>query len=197
MWIDASLGQFDPNAPKEPGRTMATTTAAMAPLPIGAKGLISDVYLSAYFISAQSEQPAACMRVIDFLSKRSSSFTYGTIPARMSDANSPAFEQQNNYVIPLRDAMQEMLTQPASFVGDPYATYNFESYWLFQALDTILTKKTDVTAALTAAEKYTNGYIECVASSTTTNKTAAQCAKEVDPEYKGYMTEEPVSRPLP
>jgi uncharacterized membrane protein YccC len=131
------------------------------------------------------------------LSKRSSSFSYGSIPARTSDANSPVFAQQNAYVVPLRDAMQEMLQQPANFSGDPYAHYNFESYWLFQALDNILNKNADVTAELTTAEKLTNTYQACVATMATTNKTNAQCAKEADPNYKGYMTDEPIARPMP
>lgn len=194
MWIDASLGQFDPNAPQEPGRPTAATTAAMAPLPVGAKGITSDIFVSAYYVSAQSEQAPACMRVIDYLSKRSSSFSYGSIPARGSDANSPLFEQQNAYVVPLRDALQQMLTQPTNYIGDPYAQYTFESYWLFQALDNILNKKADVTAELTAAEKFTNTYQSCVATMGTTGKTNAECAKEADPTYTGYMTDEPIAR---
>lgn len=196
MWMDTSLGQFDPNSPRDPNQPN-TVTAAMAPLPIGAKGITSDIYVSAYYISAQSEQPQACMRVIDYLSKRSSSFSYGSIPARASDAASPVFEQQNAYVVPLRDAMQEMLQQPANITGDTYAQYSFESYWLFQALDNILTKKADVAAELTTAEKLTNAYQACVATMDTSGKTNAQCAKEADPNYKGYMTDEPSTRPLP
>jgi ABC-type glycerol-3-phosphate transport system substrate-binding protein len=197
MWMDTSLGQFDPNNPRDPNQPNNAVTAAMGPLPIGAKGVTSDIYVSAYYISAQSEQPQACMRVIDYLSKRSSSFSYGSIPARASDAASPVFEQQNAYVVPLRDALQEMLQQPANFTGDTYAHYNFESYWLFQALDNILNKKADVAAELTTAEKLTNAYQVCVATMTTSGKTNAQCAKEVDPTYKGYMTDEPVARPMP
>jgi ABC-type glycerol-3-phosphate transport system substrate-binding protein len=166
----------------------------MAPLPIGAQGITSDIYLSAYYISAQSTQPQACMRVIDYLSKRSSSFSYGSIPARASEASSPVFEQQNAYVVPLRDALQEMLQQPTKLAGDPYAHFSFESYWLFQALDNILNKKADVAAELATAEKLTNTYLTCVATMATTNKTNAQCAKEADPTYKGYMTDEPVTR---
>jgi multiple sugar transport system substrate-binding protein len=195
MWMDTSLGQFDPNNPRDPNQQNTSVTAMMAPLPIGAKGITSDVFVSAYYISAQSEQPQACMRVIDYLSKRSSSFSYGSIPARTSDAASPVFEQQNAYVVPLRNAMQEMLQQPTSYLGDPYAHYNFEAYWLFQALDNILNKKADVTAELTTADKLTNAYQACVATMATTGKTNAQCAKEVDPNYKGYMTDEPSVRP--
>lgn len=192
MWIDTSLGQFDPNNPRDPNQSNTNVTAAMAPLPVGAKGVTSDIFVSAYYISTQSEQPQACMRVIDYLSKRSSSFSYGSIPARASDAASPVFEQQNAYIVPLRDAMQAMLQQPTSAIGDPYAHYNFESYWLFQALDNILNKKADITAELTAADKYTNDYQACIATMATTNKTNAQCAKEADPNYKGYMTDDPV-----
>jgi ABC-type glycerol-3-phosphate transport system substrate-binding protein len=197
MWMDTSLGQFDPNNPRDPNQPINTVTAAMAPLPVGAKGVTSDVYVSAYYISAQSEQPQACMRVIDYMSKRSSTFSYGSIPARTSDATSPVFEQQNAYVIPLRDAMQEMLQQPANFTGDTYAHYSFESYWLFQALDNTLSKKADVTAELTSAERLTNAYQACVATMATSGKTNAQCAKEVDPTYKGYMADEPIARPMP
>jgi ABC-type glycerol-3-phosphate transport system substrate-binding protein len=196
MWMDTSLGQFDSNNQRDPNQPN-TVTAAMAPLPVGAKGITSDIFVSAYYISVQSEQPQACMRVIDYLSKRSSSFSYGSIPARASDAASPVFEQQNAYVVPLRDAMQEMLQQPANFTGDMYAQYSFESYWLLQALDNILTKKANVAAELTTAEKLTNTYQACVATMTTSGKTNAQCAKETDPNYKGYMTDEPSTRPLP
>ena len=197
MWMDTSLGQFDPNNPRDPNQPNNTVTAAMAPLPVGAKGITSDVFLSAYYISAQSEQPQACIRLIDYMSKRSSTFSYGSIPARTSDATSPVFEQQNAYVIPLRDAMQEMLQQPANFTGDTYGHYSFESYWLFQALDNILSKKADVTAELTSAERLTNAYQACVATMATSGKTNAQCAKEVDPTYKGYLADEPIARPLP
>jgi multiple sugar transport system substrate-binding protein len=194
MWMDTSLGQFDPNNPRDLNQPANTITATMAPLPIGAQGITSDIYLSAYYISAQSTQPQACMRVIDYLSKRSSSFSYGSIPARASEASSPVFEQQNAYVVPLRDALQEMLEQPTKLTGDPYAHFSFESYWLFQALDNILNKKADVAAELATAEKLTNAYLTCVDTMATTNKTNAQCAKEADPTYKGYMTDEPVTR---
>ena len=194
MWFDMSLGSFDPvNMQNDPGAPKLTP-ALMAPLPIGAEGVKSaDLSITGFHVSANSQNPQACMKLINYLSNQSAVFSYGGIPARTTAANSPVFEQTNAYLVPLRDTMQQMLEQPASYNGNPNSFYMFEGYWLSEALDKILTTKTDPTAALSKAQETTNAYLACVAQIDANTGGQLECAKKVDPTYKGYLTDqEPV-----
>ena len=191
MWFDMSLGSFDPVNMQNDPNAPKMTPAQMAPLPIGAEGVKSaDMSITGFHVSAASQNPQACMKLINYLSNQSAVFSYGGIPARTSAAQSPVFEQTNGYLVPLRDTMQQMLEQPASYNGNPNSFYMFEGYWLNEALDMILTKKADPTLELTKAQETTNAYLACAAETDPKTGSLLECAKKVDPNYKGYLTDQ-------
>lgn len=187
MWFDSSLGGFDPNNSQADPTQPRVPTAAIAPLPIGKGGIKSaDFYVNGLYISANSKNPQACLSLIKYLSDQSATFNNGAIPARVSLARSAAFEQPNSYLAPIRDALIPMLSGTATFNGSPSAFYMFEAYWLNEAMDQILTKKADPTTVLTKAEATTNAYLTCAAG-LKPDGSLLECAKQVDPNYKGYL----------
>ncbi|MFM2308462.1 MAG: hypothetical protein RLY87_582 [Chloroflexota bacterium] len=191
MWFDMSLGGFDPMNSQSDPSAPRQSSAAMAPLPIGAAGVKSaDITPTGFYVSANAQNPQACMKVIDYLSNQSALFSYGGIPARTSLAHSAVFEQTNAYLIPVRDALESMLTEKASYNGNPNSFYAFESYWLFEALDLILTQKADPAVVLVKAQETTNTYLGCVAKLDPKTGSQLACAKEADPNYKGYLTDQ-------
>ena len=194
MWFDAGLGSFvdngnDPNAPKP------AFVAKMAPLPTGTQGVQSaDYSVSAWYISATSQQANACLNVIDYLSSTAASTNtmYGYIPAQTSVAESPDFTQNNSYMVPLYEALKTTLANKKGiYNGDASSVYAFESYWLYEAFDAIVYKQADPTTALKRAEKLTNSYQACIVTNTDQGIDYAKCALEADPDYKGYLAAQP------
>ena len=66
----------------------------------------------------------------------------------------------------------------------------FEGYWLNEAIDMMLTKKADPTLELTKAQETTNAYLACAAETDPKTGSLLECAKKVDPNYKGYLTDQ-------
>lgn len=203
MWFDTSLGSYDPaNVSNDPTMTKPPFLAAMAPPPVGTIGLLSsDLYMLGYHVSADAADPQACMRVINYMSQQANVNAYGNIPARTAQAQDALFEEQNRYILPLRDALAPLMEKPLNVTTDSNSQYMVEQYWLIEALDTVLNKKADLAGALTKAQTATNTYMECVANinpnaAAGNGDTSASCAKKADPTYMGYMTDEanPVSR---
>lgn len=199
MWFDAGLGSFidssnDPTMPKPP------FIAQIAPLPTGTQGVQSaDFSVSAWYVSANAAQPQACIDLIDYLSETSSSTNtmYGFIPAQTTVAESPAFTQNNSYLMPLYETLKPILSsQKGVYNGDSNSVYAFESYWLFEALDTIVYKQANPATALERAQELTNSYQACIVANNGQNVDYAKCALTADPNYKGYLSNTPVE-PMP
>ena len=196
MWLDTSLGSYDPaTAPTDP-TYKPLFLAAMAPPPLGTIGLLSsDMTMFGYHIAATAANPQACVRLIDYMSQQANVNAYGNIPARTTLARDTLFEEQNQYVLPLRDALEPLMQKPLKVTTDSNSQYMVEQYWLVEALDTVLNKKADLTGALAKAQTATNAYLDCAAKiipNTPAGKgdTNATCAKKADPNYMGYMTDE-------
>jgi ABC-type glycerol-3-phosphate transport system substrate-binding protein len=168
----------------------------MAPPPLGTIGLLSsDMTMFGYHIAATAANPQACVRLIDYMSQQANVNAYGNIPARTAQAHDALFEEQNQYVLPLRDALEPLMQKPLKVTTDSNSQYMVEQYWLVEALDTVLNKKADLTGALAKAQTATNAYLDCAAKivpNTPAGKgdTNATCAKKADPSYMGYMTDE-------
>lgn len=198
MWLDTSLGSYDPATASTDPASKPAFLAAMAPPPVGTLGLLSsDMTMIGYHISATAANPQACMRLIDYMSQQSNVNAYGNIPARTAQAHDALFEEQNRYLLPLRDALEPLVQKPLTVNTDSNSQYMVEQYWLIEALDIVLNKKADLVGALTKAQTATNAYIDCVAKiapNTPAGKgdTNATCAKKADPNYMGYMTDEAV-----
>jgi ABC-type glycerol-3-phosphate transport system substrate-binding protein len=119
--------------------------------------------MTGYHISATAANPQACMRLIDYMSQQANVNAYGNIPARATQAHDALFEEQNRYILPLRDALAPLMQKPLKVTTDSNSQYMVEQYWLIEALDTVLNKKADLTGALTKAQTTTNTYMACVA----------------------------------
>lgn len=193
MWFDSGLGSFADTS-NDPNMLKPAFVAKMAPLPTGKQGVQSaDYTVSAWYVSADSQQASACLNLIDYLSDTAASTNtmYGFIPAQTSVAESPAFTQNNSYMVPLYEALKPTLaSKKGIFNGDASSIYAFESYWLFEALDNIVYKQANPATALERAEKLTNSYQACIVTNSDPSKGIdyAKCALEADPDYKGYLT---------
>lgn len=161
-----------------------------APLPVGGAGLpSSEVFLRGLFISARAQQPQACWEWIKFLSG-DSSLMYGDMPARRSVAQSEAFLSQ---VPPERraqfEAMRATLAIPSQNVGDANTIYSQYSdpYWFFKTLSAVVEQGADLEKELAEAQRFATAFAECMDRE---NARAPACAKEVDPDYKGYNVDE-------
>lgn len=198
MWFDTSLGAYDPATVTADPASKPAFLAAMAAPPVGTVGVLSsDMTMIGYHIAATAANPQACMRLIDYMSQQANINAYGNIPARTTQAHDALFEEQNRYILPLRDALAPLLQKPLKVTTDSNSQYMVEQYWLVEALDTVLNKKADLTGALAKAQTATNAYLDCAAKiipNTPVGKgdTNATCAKKADPNYMGYMTDETI-----
>jgi ABC-type glycerol-3-phosphate transport system substrate-binding protein len=166
----------------------------IAPLPVGKAGLPPDeVFALGLFISANTQQAQACWEWIKFLSGDATmmygyTMLIGNMPARRSIAQSEAFLKQ----FPLGragmlDAFDAALAVPVrtTVASSANAIYSLshDSYWLFQALSNTLEKGANLEQELATAQRFATAFAECMNRA---GAKAAQCAKEVDPDYKGY-----------
>lgn len=192
--------------PVEPGGGPAPTAAPLtpverdiraAPLPVGGAGVpSSELFLRGLFISARTQQPQACWEWIKFLSG-DTSLTYGDMPARRSVAQSEAFIKQ---LPPERvaqfEAMRATLAMPSQNAGDANVIYSqyTDPYWFFKALSAVVEKGASLEKELAEAQRFATAFAECMNRE---DARAPACAKEVDPDYKGYNVEEGDPTPLP
>ncbi|MCS6939277.1 MAG: extracellular solute-binding protein, partial [Roseiflexus sp.] len=167
-----------------------------APLPVGGAGVPpSELFIRGLFISAQTKQPQACWEWIKFLSS-DTSLMYGDMPARRSVAQSEEFLKQ---IPPERaaqfEAIRATLAIPSQNVRDQSAIYSQYSdpYWFFKALSAVVEKGANLEKELAEAQRLATAFAECM---NRPNAQAPACAKEVDPDYKGYNVEEEAG-PLP
>lgn len=168
-----------------------------APLPVGAAGVpSSELFVRGVFISARAQQPQACWEWIKFLSS-DASLMYGDMPARRSVAQSEAFLKQ---IPPERvaqfQAVRETLAIPAQGAGDASVIYGqyTDPYWFFKALSNVVEKGANLEKELAEAQRFATAFAECMNRA---NARAPACAKEVDPDYKGYNVEEEEIGPRP
>jgi|YNPMSStandDraft_1061717.scaffolds.fasta_scaffold00581_3 multiple sugar transport system substrate-binding protein len=164
----------------------------IAPLPVGKAGLPpNEVFVRGLFISAKTQQAQACWEWIKFLSG-DVTVMYGDMPARRSIAQSDAFLKQ---VPPERarmfEAFRAALAVPVrtTVTSSANAIYSpsHDSYWLFQALSNTLEKGANLEQELATAQRFATAFAECMNRD---GAKAARCAKQVDPDYKGYNVEE-------
>jgi ABC-type glycerol-3-phosphate transport system substrate-binding protein len=208
LWFDQGYGMFGgPNSggigikgggPGGPGGAGANFEIGLAPLPVGASGLHSgDFYLRGLHISAQTQQAAACWEWLKFLSADITSLQ-GSIPARSSIMTSDEFAKQAAPdMLALAKVYADVLKQQPQQSGpsaDPNTIYQMDTYWFYKALSEALDKKTPLDQGLADAQKFTTAWLDCMGKSP--NKPAT-CATQVDPNYKGFNTEDPPAGPIP
>jgi len=206
LWFDQGYGMFGggpiasssslkgggPGGPGGPGGSQPPFDVGIAPLPIGAGGLRGgDFYLRGLHISAETQQAQSCWEWLKFLSADVANLQ-GSIPARTSIMNSDAFiKQASPDMVALAKVYADVLKQqPAQSgtTGDPTVIYSMDTYWIYKALTEALDQTTPLDQGLANAQKFTTAYLECMEQNP--NKPAT-CAAQVDPNYKGFSTEDP------
>ncbi len=192
MWLDFGIGMASAGAMGDEGAMGETDfVPAIAPLPLGGGGLrADDLFTRGLYISAQASAPEACWQLLSFFTSQPQ-FVYSDVPARESLATSPEFQSEaradtravfNAY----RDVLRVPGEAPQSNQAVLYSP-QFESYWLLKALNAHLTKQTDLATELAAAQTVTTAFAECVAA----KGKPPTCARQVDPTYRGFLTDEP------
>ena len=190
--ISSSLKGGGPGGPGGPGGNQLPFEVGIAPLPVGAGGLRGgDFYLRGLHISADTQQAQSCWEWLKFLSGDVANLQ-GSIPARSSIMNSDAFAKQASpEMLAVAKVYADVLKQQpvqSGAVTDPSAIFSMDTYWFFKALSEALEKKTPLDQGLADAQKFTTAFIECMDKNP--NKPAT-CAAQVDPNYKGFNTEDP------
>ena len=199
MWFDMGRGMFSNGGPKGEipgGQPPAKFEVGVAPLPIGGAGLGSgDLYMRGFHISAQTQQSQVCWEWLKFLSADVTNLQ-GSLPARTSLLQDDGFvKQATPDLLEIAKVYSEALKQRPGQTprgGDLNAFYSWDQYWFFKALSEELEGKTDLAKGLAEAQTMTTAYIECLDK--LPNKPAT-CAKQVDPTYQGYSTEDPPEGP--
>jgi ABC-type glycerol-3-phosphate transport system substrate-binding protein len=200
MWFDQGYGIFGPPAASGkgdgPGGPPLNFEVGLAPLPIGRGGLAGgDLNLRGLHISAQTQQAQGCWEWIKFLSGDLSNL-YGSIPARRSVLESEAFKQQATpEIAALADTYATALAQDRGQSNTNGAINGFEAldpYWFYKALNEAIAGTTPLEQGLADAQQFSTAFMECLAKSP--NKLAT-CAKQVDPTYDGFTTQDPAGQP--
>jgi ABC-type glycerol-3-phosphate transport system substrate-binding protein len=164
----------------------------IVPFPSGVKRPVSFMVTAAY-ISAESQHPEACYRLISAMANQPS--LLNAMPARRSLLQDPALSAVGGAdAMAVFQRFADELAKPDSYVvsggfsGDrPISSFAVESI-LFRAFDRYVLEGADLVAELTLAEQYANEYLACTAdlpapdfSSTEWYVPYQACAKQVDP----------------
>lgn len=177
MWFTWGL-----QTPEPQGYTLGS-----APLPIGRGGLAStDVRTQALFISAHSQNIAACWSWLSFLSSKPIDGG-ASIPARQSIADSSIWSSQA-----LTDTKALYQTYRKAIIDgqsgqEMNSLRTIDWYWFYDALTQVVEQHADLATALGQAQQRTSAFMDCLRSQ---NK-AMTCAVKVDPQYQGYNLESP------
>jgi ABC-type glycerol-3-phosphate transport system substrate-binding protein len=170
-----------------------------APLPIGQGGFRNgDLYTRGFYISASSQQAQGCWEWLKFLSNDTANLG-SDIPARISIAESSEYiEKAAPAQVELYKAYAEALKKPSDISGglDSLYTstkYGIDMYWFYKAIDDTIKEDADLGKGLTEAQQKTTEHMACVVET----EKPATCAKQVDPEYDGYNTQDPTDGPIP
>lgn len=190
MWLDYGYGSFEGPGPDGNPRTWEP---ALASLPIGGAGLQSgDLWARGFYISASSQQQQGCWEWLKFISNDVTGLN-GELPARISVADSEEFKQVSNpSQLKLYEVYREALQKPSSVglgINGLYSATPFgvDFYWVNKAINDTIEKDADLGEGLKNAQDLTIKHIDCVIKT----KKPATCARELDPDYNGYNTQDP------
>jgi ABC-type glycerol-3-phosphate transport system substrate-binding protein len=166
---------------------------AIAPPPLeGLTISVDDVQVSGQYIAAQSEHPEACWQWLTFLSGQPSIIypQESVFPARISVATSPEFAEQGpagvaDVYAAYRERFDDVVTDGNTREALSLFGSVVDPYWFYRAVDRALQGE-DLERELQAAQEMTQQFVECVQI----EEDANTCATTVDPDYKGFSTED-------
>jgi len=154
------------------------------------------------YISAKSQNPDACYRLINLIARHPELFS--TMPARRSIINAPTTATLlGKESVALYNEVDKLLKDsntiafPSMFQGGQSQAGFLIEHWVFQAFDNYVLKGANLETELKQADQYIKGFQECVAglpafdASSATNameyqKQYLNCAVKVDPSLKDF-----------
>lgn len=192
MWLDYGYGSFEGGVKGSDGQDLKWEPA-YAPLPVGGAGLqTGDLWARGFYISATTQQQQGCWEWLKFLSNDTSNLN-GELPARISVATSAEFKQSANPgQLKIYELYKDVLQKPSTVntsMNSLYSVtpYGLDMFWFYKAIDETIQKDADLAEGLKTADELTKAHIACVLET----KKPATCAKQVDPNYNGYNTQDP------
>ncbi len=190
MWFDRGYGMFRGPQARSSSADTPDFEVRIAPLPIGGAGLTAEDrgYATGLHISATTAHPHACWDWLRYLT-HSTSLLRWSIPARRSVARSSMFlaaappDTADLVETSLRtlDAAATLPPPDHQFPHD-----HIETYWLLEAITRALDEHSSLASELEQAQATTTAFLNCVAAKETS---PATCARRVDPDYHGYLTD--------
>jgi multiple sugar transport system substrate-binding protein len=195
MWFDYGYGMFSVQSALGSGDAAPQSfEVGVAPLPVGGGGLGNDdvTFSIGLFISANTAHPEACWQWLRFLSEQPSLARWST-PARLSVAHADTSQAQTEQDMGKLVTVYDETFAATSKRGIVYQVIPeyVETYWLLEAINRASQDRAtnqdeaSLAAALSAAQQTTTAFLACVAE----QGTPGQCAREVDPDYNGYLVE--------
>jgi len=125
--------------------------------------------LGAGYISAQSQNPEACYRLISMLARHPELFS--AMPARHSLLTDSTFTASTDpNVLALYNAFDVLLQDPhtvpleAGGIRNPIASSYMIEHWLFEAFDRYVLDGGDLTAALQDAQTKASAFVTCTSA---------------------------------
>ncbi|KAB8140879.1 extracellular solute-binding protein [Chloroflexia bacterium SDU3-3] len=197
MWLDSGYGSFPVGV--DGVNSGLSWQPGLAPLPLGGAGMQSgDLWVRGFYVSAKTEQQQGCWEWLKFVTSNVNNLN-GDLPARISVASSAEFTSSANETqLQMIKIYQEALKQPSKNNPGLNALYSssqfgFDTYWFYKAIDDAIEKDANLAEELKKADELTKANMKCVAET----QKPATCAKQTDPEYDGYNTEDPdPNRPI-
>jgi len=159
----------------------------VAPLPLSG-GKIGGWVAEGYYVSRSTLYPQQCWEWIKFLSDHSLEVVEG-VPARRSAVESPDFFAKAG-----EERAQVFLFSMAHLDGIHHwyqtPALNQSYYWFIEAFARAVERK-DPGTALAEAQGKAEAFIACLASRDDLTNEEAQkaCAREADPDYRGWYEE--------
>jgi ABC-type glycerol-3-phosphate transport system substrate-binding protein len=158
--------------------------------------------LGTAYISAKSQNPDACYRLISQIAHHPELFS--AMPARRSIINgsTSALSKENVALYNQIDTLlkdKNTITFPSMFQGGQSQAGFLIEHWVFEVFDNYVQKGANLESGLTQAEQYIKGFQECIAqlpALDATNSTSAaenmkaylDCGVKVDPRLKDFAT---------
>ncbi|MBZ0275853.1 MAG: hypothetical protein K8I60_06905, partial [Anaerolineae bacterium] len=155
------------------------------------------------YISAESAYPEACYRWLRYIAGQPA--LWDGMPARRSLLDDAAFGfTAGDDLLALYQAFDAALQSPdalifdalfhGSYAADSYANYPAKAIsgmgrlWMLRAFDSYVLNATDLTAAMTAAQGYTNDYALCIAAIESPVQPLAELDAEAQRAYFDHFT---------
>ncbi len=174
MWFDSGFFGFNSDS----------FTMAVAPPPLQSSVSASSLNATGLYISASSEQPAACWTWLKYLSSSPTAYNSG-FPARISVTESPEYAAAaRSGVAEVYQAYRAALDgNSANSSGEPFSFYSsmIDYFWFFRAIDRAI-QGGDLQRELEDAQRLTEEFLDCVRG----GADASTCAPQVDSTYEGF-----------